>query len=195
MMQKYSVALFLLSSVLSPSHAAPQNSVSEWSSGACSSVAIGPGDELSHLQRVYLVGQPGLSIQHKYYADALCKLPLYTLVIQGRAEPAGEGRDYADHVAVKVTLDRVLFTLDSPRGATLAKSCADGVFEVGVQRDVSDSACLFMKPKARCGTDFDIVKIKDGVMTTGFRTADMCSAQGLPTRLQSAGAAYVEQFN
>jgi hypothetical protein len=85
-------------------------------------------------------------------------------------------------------------TLDSPRGAPATRACADGKFEVGVQRDVTDAGCLFIKPKASCGVDYDIMKIKDGVATPGFRTGDMCKPEGRPTTLQSVGVKLIQAF-
>ena len=42
--------------------------------------------------------------------------------------------------------------------------------------------------------DYEIVKIKDGVAIPGFRTENMCTPDGRPTKLQTVGAKFVEQF-
>jgi hypothetical protein len=173
---------------------AQDTGVSEWSSAPCSSLALGPGPDLSHLQRIYLLGGTVFTVQYKYFADNACQLPLYSMVFKGRADAGAPVPAVADAYQVKVALERVLFTLDSPRGAAGAKACADGAFEVGVQRDVSAFACLHIAPKADCGVDYDIVRVKDGIVTPGFRSANMCTPQGAPTSLQSAGARYVETF-
>jgi hypothetical protein len=72
--------------------------------------------------------------------------------------------------------------------------CADGKIDVGVRRDVSKANCLFMKPIKSCGLDYDIVKIEDGLATPGFRTSNMCTPAGRPTKIQTVGAQFAEQF-
>jgi hypothetical protein len=171
-----------------------QEGPSEWSSAPCSTLALGPGEEVSHLQRIFLLGEIEYTIQYKYFADAQCQLPLYHMIFKGTSNTTGKSKTLADTLEVIVKLDRVLFTLDSPRGALAAKACADGKFEVGVQRDVSDSACLHIKSKSSCGVDYEIVKIKDGIATPGFRTSNMCTPEGRPTKLQAIGAKFVQQF-
>jgi hypothetical protein len=188
------LAILLLSNVFYQTRAVAQDGPSEWSSAPCSSLAIGPGDEISHLQRIFLLGKLDYTIQYKYFSDPQCKLPLYSLIFKGTSDTTGVSKTIADTLDVTVNLDRVLFTLDSPRGAKAAVACGDGKFEVGVQRDVTSSGCLHIKPKSVCGYDYEIVKIKDGVAIPGFRNADMCTLQGRPTKLQSLGATFVEQF-
>lgn len=170
------------------------DTVSEWTSAPCSSVALGPGTELSHLRRTFLLGHPDYTIQYHFYADEQCRLPLYSFVFKGAADTTARSASVPDALEVTVRLARVLFTLDSPRGAPAAQACADGKFEIGVQRDVTASGCLHIAPLASCGVDFELVRIKDGVATPGFRTANMCSAQGRPQALQSAGAAFIGEF-
>ncbi len=171
-----------------------QNGPSEWTSAPCTSLALGPTQDISHVQRIYLFGPQGHTTQYKFFADGQCRQPLYSFVFIGGVEMGGPVKDVADAVEAKVTFSKILFTLDSPRGAQAAKQCADGKFEVAVQRDVSGSSCLFMKPVQSCGVDYDIVKIKDGMATPGFRTADMCKPEGRPTKLQSVGANFLQQF-
>ncbi|MGL4230165.1 MAG: hypothetical protein ACRDAM_06600 [Casimicrobium sp.] len=167
---------------------------SEWTSAPCTSLALGPTEEISHLQRIYLLGSAGHTTQYKFFADAQCTKPLYSFVFIGSVEMGAAVKGIADAVEAKVTFKRILFTLDSPRGEKAAKACADGKFEIGIQRDISNASCLFMKPVAACGVDYDIVKIKDGMATPGFRTSDMCKPEGRPTKLQTVGARFSEQF-
>ncbi len=134
------------------------------------------------------------TIQYRFFADDKCTLGLFSLVIKGPVEIGKPVVNVEGAVDVKVGFERVLFTLDSPRGAAAAKGCGDGAFEVGVQRDVTESGCLFIKPKAACGVDYDIMKIKDGMATPGFRTPDMCRPEGRPTALQSVGAKFLQNF-
>jgi hypothetical protein len=188
------LAFSLLVSFNTSDRALAQNGPAEFSSAPCSSLALGPGDEISHLQRIYLFKGTQQTTQYKFFADAECTKPMFSFVFQGQVEMGAPVVGLADTVEAKVTFTRTLFTLDSPRGAVAAKACANGKFDVGVQRNVSAYSCLFMKPITRCGLDFDIVRIKDGVATPGFRTANMCTAKGRPTRLQSTGARFVEQF-
>ncbi len=176
-----------------PSSVQPQGP-SEWTSAPCSSLALGPTEEISHLQRIYLLGSDGHTTQYKFFADSQCQKSLYSFVFKGKVEMGAPAAGVADAMQAKVSFERILFTLDSPRGATAASQCADGKFIVGVQRDVSDSNCLFMKSVKSCGFDYDIVRIKDGMATPGFRTADMCKPEGRPTKLQTVGAKFLEQF-
>jgi hypothetical protein len=171
-----------------------QPSPSEWSSAPCSSVALGPSSNVSHIQRVFFLAGKNNTIQYKFFADEKCTLGLFSIVIKGGIELGRPVMGLEGTVDIKVAIDRVLFTLDSPRGSAAAKSCADGNFEVGVQRDVTESGCMFIKPKSACGVDHDIMKIKDGLATPGFRTADMCKPEGRPTTLQSAGVKYLQAF-
>ncbi len=119
---------------------------------------------------------------------------MHSIVFKGKVETGAPAVGVADTIQAKVSFERILFTLDSPRGASAAALCADGKFTVGVQRDVSGSNCLFMKSVKFCGFDYDIVRIKDGMATPGFRTADMCKPEGRPTQLQTIGAKFLEQF-
>jgi hypothetical protein len=119
---------------------------------------------------------------------------LFTIVIKGSVELGKPVANTEGVVEVKVGFDRVFFTLDSPRGAAATRACADGKFEVGVQRDVTEAGCLFRKPKASCGVDYDIMKIKDGFATPGFRTGDTCKPEGRPTSLQSTGVKLIQSF-
>jgi hypothetical protein len=167
---------------------------SEWTSAPCTSLALGPTQDISHLQRIYLLGADGHTTQYKFFADAQCLKPMYSFVFKGKVEMGAPAVGVADTMQAKVSFERILFTLDSPRGASAAAQCADGKFTVGVQRDVSSSNCLFMKSVQSCGFDYDIVRIKDGMATPGFRTADMCKPEGRPTQLQTIGAKFSEQF-
>ena len=167
---------------------------SEWTSAPCTSLALGPTQEISHLQRIYLLGADGHTTQYKFFADAQCLKPLYSFVFKGKVEMGAPAVGVADTMQARVSFERILFTLDSPRGASAAAQCADGKFTVGVQRDVSDSNCLFMKSVKSCGIDYDIVRIKDGMATPGFRTVDMCKPEGRPAQLQTIGAKFLEQF-
>jgi hypothetical protein len=188
------VLQFFFSAAYAQANSAPVQGPSEWTSAPCTSVALGPTPEISHLQRIYLLGADGHTTQYKFFADAQCIKPLYSFVFKGKVELGDAVQGVADAVQAKVSFERILFTLDSPRGAKAAEQCADGKFVVGVQRDVSDSNCLFMKPVKSCGFDYDIVRIKDGMATPGVRTADMCHPEGRPTQLQTVGARFLEQF-
>jgi hypothetical protein len=168
--------------------------VTEWSSAPCSSVALGPGQNVSHIQRIFLLAGKENTIQYKFFGDDKCVAGLFTIVIKGSVELGKPVTNVEGAVEVKVGFDRVFFTLDSPRGAPATRACADGKFEVGVQRDVTEAGCLFIKPKASCGVDYDIMKIKDGVATPGFRTGDMCKPEGRPTSLQSVGVKLIQAF-
>ena len=171
-----------------------QPAPSEWSSAPCSTVALGPGGNLSNIQRTFYLAGKNNTIQYRFFADDKCTLGLFSVVIKGGVEIGKPVAGVEGAVDVKVDFDRVLFTLDSPRCAAAAKGCGDGNFEVGVQRDVTDSGCLFVNPKAQCGVDYDIMRIKDGMATPGFRSADMCKPEGRPTALQSIGAKFLQQF-
>jgi hypothetical protein len=195
MFKVFAVITFLLSlSFLAPDRTLAQSGPAEFSSAPCSSLAIGPTQEISHVQRIYLFKGTEQTTQYKYFADAACTKPMYSFVFKGSVEMGKPVKGIADTTEAKVTFTRTLFTLDSPRGLIGAKSCADGKFDVGVQRDVSDATCLFMKPIKKCGFDYDIVRIKDGVAIPGFRTSNMCTPAGRPTKLQTVGAQFVEQF-
>jgi hypothetical protein len=171
-----------------------QDGPTEFSSAPCSSLAIGPSEEISHVQRIYLFKDKIQTTQYKFFTDDKCTKPLYSFVFKGIVEMGKPVSDMADTVEAKVTFKRILFTLDSPRGANAAKQCANGKFDIGIQRDVSNAKCLFMQPVKRCGVDYDIVKIKDGIATPGFRTENMCTPAGRPKKLQSVGATFLEQF-
>jgi hypothetical protein len=171
-----------------------QNGPTEFSSAPCSSLALGPSEAVTHVQRIYLFKGRVQTTQYKFFFDDKCTQPLYSIVFKGFVDMGKPVAGLADTVEAKVTFKRVLFTLDSPRGQAAAAQCADGRFEVGVQRDVSHAHCLFMKPVKACGLDHDIVHMKDGVATPGFRTVNMCTPQGRPTKLQSVGARFVQQF-
>jgi hypothetical protein len=168
--------------------------VTEWSSAPCSSVALGPSQNVSHVQRIFLLAGKENTIQYKFFGDDKCVASLFTIVIKGSVELGKPVANVEGAVEVKVGFDRVFFTLDSPRGAPATRACADGKFEVGVQRDVTEAGCLFIKPKASCGVDYDIMKIKDGLATPGFRTGDMCKPEGRPTTLQSVGVRLIQAF-
>jgi hypothetical protein len=187
-------ALFLGLSFLNSDRAYAQNGPAEFSSAPCSSLAIGPSEEISHVQRIYLLKGKIQTTQYKFFADEKCAKPLYSFVFKGTVEMGKPVSDMPDTLEAKVIFKRILFTLDSPRGANAAKQCANGKFEIGVQRDVSNANCLFMQPVKRCGIDYDIVKIKDGIATPGFRIANMCTPAGRPSKLQTAGAQFSEQF-
>jgi hypothetical protein len=168
--------------------------VTEWSSAPCSSVALGPSQNVSHIQRIFLLAGKENTIQYKFFGDDKCVASLFTIVIKGSVELGKPVANTDGAVEVKVGFDRVFFTLDSPRGAPATRACADGKFEVGVQRDVTEAGCLFIKPKASCGVDYDIMKIKDGMATPGFRTGDMCKPEGRPISLQSVGVKLIQAF-
>jgi hypothetical protein len=193
-MLKALFTLMLFISISISDRAFAQNGPAEFSSAPCSSLALGPTEEISHLQRIYLFKGTEQTTQYKYFADADCTKPMFSFVFKGQVEMGKPVVGLPDTVEAKVIFKRTLFTLDSPRGVKLAKQCADGKFDIGVQRDVSAYRCLFMKPIASCGFDFDIVRIKDGIATPGFRTNNMCTKKGRPTQLQSAGAKFIEQF-
>jgi hypothetical protein len=189
----FSLCVTLCTLVISSTPLA-QNGPTEFSSAPCSSVALGPTDEISHLQRIYLFKGTEQTTQYKYFADAACTKPMFSFVFKGKVELGAPVAGMTDTVEAKVTFTRTLFTVDSPRGLAGAKACADGVFDVGVQRDVSAFDCLFMKPIATCGLDYDIVRMKDGVAIPGFRTSNMCTPAGRPTKIQTVGAKFLEQF-
>jgi hypothetical protein len=174
--------------------ATAQNGPVEFSSLPCSSLALGPTDDISHVQRIYAFKGTEQTTQYKFFADEKCTKPLHSFVFKGKVEMGKPVQGLADTVEAKVTFERVLFTVDSPRGLKSADGCADGKFDVGVQRDVSEAKCFFMQPIKSCGFDYDIVRIKDGIATPGFRTANMCMPEGRPTKLQNVGASFVEQF-
>ncbi len=174
--------------------AAAQDGPVEFTSAPCSSLALGPTEEVSHLERIYLSQGTVETTQYKFFADPDCTRPMFSFVFKGGVELGGPVSRLEDTVEAKVTFERVFFTLDNRRGRAAANACGDGEFEVGVQRDVSDSTCLFTQPFKDCGFDYDIVRMKDGFATPGFRTANMCTPDGRPTRLQTEGARFLEQF-
>jgi hypothetical protein len=133
--------LFVLVVAFSASVAYAQDNKgpTEWTSAPCTSLALGPTEDISHLQRIYLLGPAGHTTQYKFFADDQCKLPLYSFVFIGGVKMGAAVKDVPDAVEATVTFKRVLFTLDSPRGAKAAGACADGKFKVGVQRDVSNT--------------------------------------------------------
>jgi hypothetical protein len=186
--------LFSLLGAMASGYAIAQSAPSEWSSAPCSTVALGPGANLSNIQRTFFLAGKSNTIQYRFFADDKCTMGLFSIVLKGAIELGKPVTGVDGAVEVKVDLDRVLFTLDSVRASAIAKGCGDGQFEVGVQKDVTASGCLFMKPKASCGVDYDIMKIKDGMATPGFRTADMCKPEGRPTSLQSVGVRFLQQF-
>jgi hypothetical protein len=186
--------LSLVCAALNISSVNAQQGPAEFSSLPCSTLALGPSDAISHVQRIYVFKGTEQTTQYKFFADDKCLKPLYSFVFKGKVELGQPVAGLADAVEAKVTFERVLFTLDSPRGQKDAATCADGKFDLGVQRDVSNAACLFMQPIQTCGLDYDIVRMKDGVATPGFRTANMCTPAGRPTKLQSVGASFLEQF-
>jgi hypothetical protein len=188
------LTLTILLSIMATDRAFAQNGPAEFSSAPCETLALGPTDEISHLQRIYLFQGTVQTTQYKFFSDAECTRPMFSFVFTGTVEMGNPVASLPDTVEAKVTFTRTLFTLDSPRGMAAASTCADGRFEVGIQRDVSAFTCLFMRPIASCGLDYDIVRIRDGVATPGFRTENMCSPAGRPTQLQSSGARFVEQF-
>jgi hypothetical protein len=179
---------------LSVSTFAQTPSMTEWTSAPCSSVALGPTQNVSHVQRIFLLGGKDNTIQYKFFGDDKCVAGLFTITIKGSVELGKPVPNVEGAVEVRVGFDRVLFTLDSPRGGPATKGCADGNFEVGVQRDVTEAGCLFIKPKASCGVDYDIMKIKDGIAIPGFRTGDMCKPEGRPTTLQAVGVKLLQSF-
>ena len=190
---RLSVALALFVCALAQSGFA-QDGPTEFSSAPCSSLALGPTEDVVHLRRTYLLQGAKQTTRYRFFADEDCTRPMFTMVFQGGIELGDPVPGLDGTVAATVRFDRVLFTLDSPRGQDAAATCADGQFEVGIQRDVTEDGCLFMRPRSECGFDHDIVQIKDGVATPGFRTPNMCTDDGRPTQLQSAGATFVEQF-
>jgi hypothetical protein len=170
---------------------ASPSALTQWSSAPCTSLALGPGKEISHLRRLYLLRGDTHVTRYHFFIDTKCTLPLFSFHLSGRALLGSKVSSLIDTREVNVYFDRVLFTADAPEAIALASQCADGKFEVGVQRDVTETGCLFLKPKAQCGIDHDLVQIRKGVLTPGFRTGDMCKPAGRPTRLQSIGARLV----
>ena len=102
-----------------PSQAQPQGP-SEWTSAPCTSLALGPTQEISHLQRIYLLGADGHTTQYKFFADAQCLKPLYSFVFKGKVEMGAPAAGVADAMQARASFERILFTLDSPRGASAA---------------------------------------------------------------------------
>jgi hypothetical protein len=189
---KYLLALcFSFVSNFASAQTAP---ITEWSSAPCSSVVLGPTQNISHIQRVFLLTGKENTIQYKFFGDDKCVASLFTIVIKGTVEFGKPIATIDGAMEVKVGFDRVFFTLDSLRGTPATRACADGKFEVGVQRDVTEAGCLFIEPKASCGVDYDIMRIKDGVATPGFRTGDMCRPEGRPTSLQAVGVRLLQTF-
>jgi hypothetical protein len=165
--------------------------LTQWSSAPCTSLALGPGKEISHIRRIYLLRGETHITRYHFFTDAKCIRPFFSFHLSGRALLGREVSRLVDTREAEVYFDRVLFTADAPEAIALASQCADGKFEVGVQRDVTETGCLFLKPKAQCGIDHDLVQIRKGILTPGFRTVDMCTPEGRPTRLQSIGAQLV----
>ncbi len=107
-------------STLAADSAIAQDGPAEFTSAPCSSLALGPGDEISHLERIYLFKGAEQTTQYKFFAEETCTKPLYSFVFKGQVELGEPVDGLPDTVEAKVTFERILFTRDSPRGAAAA---------------------------------------------------------------------------
>jgi hypothetical protein len=160
---------------------------------SCDTLVIAPNTPPSHIRRDFLI-YPKLgrhNVVYSYFADDKCNKPLMTFNLSGRVTNGDAVASIPGANKANVYFDRVLVTAESPEGVALVKACGKGRWEVGVQKDVTKTGCLLIKPKASCGVDMDIVRVADGVLTPGVRKENMCTEAGRPTELQAVGAPMV----
>jgi Adenomatosis polyposis coli down-regulated 1 len=196
-MKKYILtAAAVLTSLVSLASAAQADDSAplHFRSATCETLALIPGEPLSHVIRDFLI-YPKLgrhNVVYHYFDDAECKKPLMTFNADGRVKSGDAVANIPGATKTDVYFDRVLVTAESPKGVSQVEKCGKGNWEVGVQQDVTETGCLLIYPKAGCGVDMDIVKVADGVLTPGVRTENMCTEAGRPTELQSSGAPIVQ---
>lgn len=155
---------------------------------SCDVTALGPGPEISNFIRDYLVYPDRHSTRYSFFADPDCRSPLFTFQLSGRSVDRGPSAVVSGARSVDAYFDRVLLTVENRAALPLIAGCGRRAWEVGVQQDITKTGCLFLKPRASCGLDHDLLQIDDKSMVPGFRTLNMCKPEGRPTRLQSAPA-------
>lgn len=167
----------------------PRDLVGEWDSGLCGSYVRAAGTDPVPIRRQYLFTEDQFSVRYTFYADAACSRTLFVVRTSGpyRLGATVAGRPQAR--AVDVIFEKRFLTIEAPEMLARVANCGRGNWQVGVQQDISDTACLVFKSKAQCGADYDIVTIADGVLFPGLRTPDMCTPAGRPTELQTTGGA------
>jgi len=59
----------------------------------------------------------------------------------------------------------------------------EGDWQVGVEKDITETGCMFVPSVAQAGAEYDIVKIVDGQLFFGDRSTDLFSEANRPTKL------------
>jgi hypothetical protein len=120
------------------------------------------------------------------YADRACTTPLFAVGNEsdrtvGKLLP---GKTDVWELDVKFKRLFVKPLADAALPILTGSGCGSDL-AVGVEKDVSSTGCMFFKPIAQCGGDYDIVKVEGDRFWNGVRAGDQCVPSGRPRELNA----------
>jgi hypothetical protein len=139
-------------------------------------------------------GAPGGSrwgVDAKFYSDAQCTQPVFTLHVRGRYELTGASKTVPGATDGTFRFDSRAVTPYSREAvdAFAQARCGGGTVQPGTQIDVSSSGCApaLSRPIAQSGQEYDLVGLADGKLRFGVRTPEMGVPEGRPKQLSPFG--------
>lgn len=130
------------------------------------------------------------SVDYVVYGDKACSAKFLTVHIDGAYEVDGSSTVVPTANDAIFRFSHKLITPASDAAAQFLSSdagCKLPGFVSGTAKDVSETGCanLGQYPIAKCGADYDLVKVDADAVTFGLRPADndMCTAEKRPKAL------------
>jgi hypothetical protein len=121
------------------------------------------------------------------YADAACTTKFFSIGNESRRTVGKPVAGVAGAFELDVAFQKLFAVAHSPAAAAQLRSasCGTGDFAVDVEKDVTQSGCLFFQPISACGFDYDIVKVEGDKLYNGVRGEDQCVVAGRPKSLNA----------
>ncbi|HYF18332.1 MAG TPA: hypothetical protein VEA40_10725 [Ramlibacter sp.] len=126
-------------------------------------------------------------VDARFYSDAQCTQPVFTLHVRGRYEITGPSSGVPGAADGTFRFDRRAVTPYSREAveAFTAARCGGAPAQAGREIDVSTSGCApaLSRPIAQSGQEYDLVGLEGGRLRFGVRTPEMGVPEGRPKQL------------
>lgn len=130
------------------------------------------------------------AIDYVVFGDQACAQKFLTVRIEGPYELTAPSKAVEGAWEARFGFSKKTVTPHAAAAASFlesAQGCGQTGFAEGQPKDISASGCgaLGQRPVARCGADYDLVKLEGDVLKFGARPADndMCTEAKRPTAI------------
>ncbi len=152
-----------------------------WASSGCETMRTADG--ASHLKRRMRLGDADWRLTLDFYDDEECAEQAFSVDVEGPYDLGPKAMHLRGATTARFDLGKLVLTPHSEiyRSAFDEARCAGGGWKTGEGKEVTETGCLGLVPtKSTCPVEFDIVKIEDGRLFLGDRSAGLCETERYP---------------